>query len=93
MDLTNFYTALPSVGSFKIVVNDLACIDKKWKQFRYPKTKKARIRKKWSKRNLNFRFEEVHRMVIMKDQNTVVVSQKTFDTIKNNPKIKETKWT
>jgi hypothetical protein len=93
MDLANFAVNLPIIGGFNVRVSDLACVKKEWKQYKFPKTKKTRIRKKWRKRTSNFRLQEVHCMVLMKDQNTVVVSQKTFDKIKTSNKFGGTQWT
>lgn len=46
--------------NFAVVANDLMCTSKSWRQYRYPKSKKKRIRKKWSKNINNWRFHEIH---------------------------------
>lgn len=43
---------LPAVSLPKIVLSEHAT---EWKQFRFPRTKKRRIRNKWAKRPENFR--------------------------------------
>jgi hypothetical protein len=53
------------------------------KQFRFPKSKKKRIRKKWSKRKQNFKYITVQKMLKIGD--TIFVSRKVFDTIAKNP--------
>jgi len=70
------------LGGVDVFVNDMACISKEWKQYRFPKSKKKRIRKKWSKRSKNFRMQDVHRMIVMKDERRVFVSQKMYDKLK-----------
>jgi hypothetical protein len=69
----------------QVFVNNMACISNEWEQYRFPKTKKKRIRKKWSKRNVNFRMQEVHKVIILKSENKMYVSQKTFDKLKELP--------
>ena len=74
-------TMLPAVNfGFQVVVNDIACISKEWKQYRFPKSKKVRIRKKWSKRSVNFRMQDVHRVIKMQDK--LFVSSLIFEKLK-----------
>lgn len=75
---------VPSHG-IQVFVNNMACISNEWKQFRFPKSKKKRIRKKWSKRTINFKIKEVHKVIMMKSENKMFVSQKTFDQLKRLP--------
>jgi hypothetical protein len=72
---------VPSFG-IQVFVNDMACIRNEWEQYRFPKSKKVRIRKKWSKRRVNFRIHEVHKVIILKSENKMFVSQKTYDNLK-----------
>ena len=65
---------------FKVIVNDLGCIRTEYKQFRFPKSKKLRIRKKWMKRENNFRLKEVHN--ILKLGNLLIVSTKFYEKLK-----------
>ena len=75
---------LPAVPfGFQVVVNDMACISKEWKQYRFPKSKKVRIRKKWSKRSVNFRMQDVHRVIKMQDR--LFVSSLIFEKLKGLP--------
>ncbi len=78
---------LSFVTSFgiQVFVNNMACISNEWKQYRFPKSKKKRIRKKWSKRNVNFRMQEVHKVIMFKAENKMYVSQKTFDKLEELP--------
>ena len=75
---------VPSFG-IQVFVNDMACISNEWKQYRFPKSKKVRIRKKWSKNRANFRIEEVHKVIMLKSENKMFVSQKTYDQLKHLP--------
>lgn len=61
----------------KVVINDLSCISEELKQFRFPKSKRIRIRNKWKKRKQNYRFEKVHRIIKVGD--TMFVSSKIFN--------------
>jgi hypothetical protein len=65
-----------------VIINDLACVSRELKQFRFPKSKRLRIRKKWSKNRKNFRLTDVHKCI--KFGNTLIVSSKTFDKIKRH---------
>ncbi len=78
---------LSFVTSFgiQVFVNNMACISNEWKQYRFPKSKKKRIRKKWSKRNVNFRMQEVHKVIMLKAENKMYVSQKTFYKLEELP--------
>lgn len=69
---------------FHFFVRDWICISHEWKQYRFPKSKKKRIRNKWRKRNNNFRNEEVHKAPIM--GNDCFVSQKIYDELVKNTK-------
>lgn len=68
---------------FQVVVNDIACISKELKQYRFPKSKKVRIRKKWSKRSVNFKMKDVHRVIKMQDK--LFVSSMIFEKLKELP--------
>lgn len=69
---------------FNVVINDLACVTKEMKQFKFPKTKKVRIRNKWKKRNINFRLSDVHRAI--KIGNQLHLSSFIFEKLKLNSK-------
>jgi len=64
----------------KIFVNDFACITNERVQCRFPKSKKKRIRKKWSKRPSNYRIKEVHRMIQV--GNNLYVSSNIYEQLK-----------
>ena len=70
-----------SVLNFNIVVNDNLCITTEWEQVRFPKTKKKRIRKKWSKKNSNFGIVKIHRIIQFGDK--IMVSKRDFETLRN----------
>ncbi len=73
------YTILPTVplGGMLVHVNDMACINHEWKQYRFPKQKSRRRVKKWAKNRNNYRMEEVHRAFEM--QGKLFVSTKIFE--------------
>jgi hypothetical protein len=54
------------------------------KQFRFPKSKKKRIRNKWSKKSTNSKLQEVEQVVFIKETMTVFGSQKTIDRLKKH---------
>lgn len=47
-------------SSFRLEVNDNICVSKEWKQYKFPKQKSNRRRKKWRKNPKNFKLIEVH---------------------------------
>jgi len=67
--------------SFYLVVNDLICITQELIQFRFPKSKKKRIRNKWSKRMDNFKMQQVDR--VLSYGRNIYVSQKMYDAIES----------
>ena len=69
-------------GGVDVFVNDMACISKEWKQYKFPKSKKKRIRRKWSKRTENFKMQDIHRIIVIKEERKVFVSQKMYDKLK-----------
>jgi hypothetical protein len=50
---------------YEVIKNDLACIVSDYKQIRFPKSKKKRIRKKWRKNNNNYGLVELHRTIVI----------------------------
>ena len=55
-------------GTHKLFPNDAMCLSKERQQFRFPRTKKVRIRKKWSKKSENFKWVEVRKIVFLGDK-------------------------
>ena len=68
-----------------VIVNDTACISEEMRQFRFPKSKKKRIVKKWGKRPENLKLTKVDR--IIKVEGRLIMSEKTFNRIKESQKI------
>lgn len=66
---------------WNVIVNDLLCVSKELKQFRFPRSRKKRIRNKWSMRKCNFRMEDVYYM--RRIGNTLYVSRKHMDAIRS----------
>ena len=65
---------------FKVVVDNNLSIKHSYKQFRFTKSKKKRIRKKYSKNNNNFKIEVINNFY--KIGNTIYVNQETFEKLK-----------
>lgn len=77
---------IPNIfDTLKVRVNDAACVSQEWKQFKFPKSRKKRIRKKWSKDQCNFRIEEAHHCVHDIQNNILYVSSKVLKNIENSP--------
>ncbi|MFA7287033.1 MAG: hypothetical protein WC052_05220 [Patescibacteria group bacterium] len=68
------------IDGIRVFIDDTACVYEKSVQYLFPKTKKRRIQKKWAKRSSNFRAKTFHRMFKLSDG--IIVSQKTFETLK-----------
>lgn len=67
-------------GNIKVVASPMIVPDEKFVQFRFPRSKKKRIRNKWKKKAKNYRFQEFERVLKMDD--TIFVSQKVFEKFK-----------
>ena len=46
-------------GTITVSVNNSICFTKEFKQYRFPKTKKIRIQKKWKRNHNNWRLQDV----------------------------------
>ena len=57
--------------------SDILCVTYQRKQFKFPKTRKMRIRKKWRKDERNFKVIENHKMARI--GNDVFLSKKQYD--------------
>ena len=55
------------------------CVMDEWTQYKFPKSKKSRIRKKWSKQNKNYRMETIERAYMADGK--LFVSQKAYDML------------
>ncbi len=67
--------------NIKVYVSDIMCISKELVQFRFPKRKSKRIRKKWTKNSANYRLIEKHRAVLYEGK--MYMSEKLFSQYKN----------
>ncbi len=81
----NNYTGL-GPGELKVISNDLVCVFRKLTQYRFPKSKKSRIRKKWKKQNKNHRVQDHER--IIKIDNTIIVSTRVYKQLQELPQKK-----
>lgn len=68
-----------SGGTYKIMVNDTVCIRNTSGQIRFPKSKKKRIRIKWSKKNKNYGLKIIHKSVMI--DSVIYVSSKMYEEI------------
>lgn len=73
-ELKRYSNALRGIN---IRISNTICLVADYKQYRFPKSKKKRIRAKWTKNKQNFRFEESDRVICIGD--TVYMSQKQYD--------------
>lgn len=85
LNSNELYPLLPTVpfGGMPVIVNDFACISQEWKQYRFPKSKKKRIRKKWAKQSRYYRMQDIHRA--FKVDGKLIVSTKVFEQLKSLP--------
>ena len=75
----------PSLFGVNIHVTDL--LPKEWRQVRFPKSRRKRIRKKWRKDSRNFAMVETVAMMVVNGQH--LMSPKSFavltKTLKDSP--------
>jgi len=76
------YPIYDELTTTKVIVNDLATEQDKHIQFRFPKSKKKRIRNKWAKREGNFKWKKVYSIIKMPGY--LVVHSKMFEQLKHN---------
>lgn len=65
------------IRGITVKVNDTLCVYKEYRQFRFPRQKSHRRRKKWRKDRRNWRIEEQHSMYKYGD--TVLVSSHIYE--------------
>lgn len=65
-----------------IFINNELGIEHHRKQFRFPRSKKKRIRKKWSKQNKNFRSWTTQKATAYKVNGSFVMNSKAFHELK-----------
>lgn len=70
---------LNAIGATKIIKNDLLCKRDKRIQYRFPKSRKKRIRKKWSKREANYKY--VPDDIVLKAANILYMSRRVFNKL------------
>lgn len=73
-------TSIYPASAHNIIVNDLLCVKKELKQYRFPKSKKKRVKRKWAKMRHNFRLEDVHTSISVNGD--LFVSTKIYNKIK-----------
>lgn len=61
--MIQYPTSVPA--GFKLKINDLMCFVKESKQIRFPKSKKKRIQKKWTKNKKNYGVVDVHKAFLI----------------------------
>jgi hypothetical protein len=65
-----------------VLVDDNLCQFREFIQFRFPKSKKKRIRKKWSKQTNNWKWKEKER--IFKFEDKIIISSKAYELLKDS---------
>ena len=65
-----------------VYVDDNMCQYRKLVQYKFPKSKKKRIRRKWSLRSKNWRCEL--RESILKFEDKIIISTKAFEILKHS---------
>jgi hypothetical protein len=71
----------PVPAGFKLKINDFLCIAKELKQIKFPKSKKKRIRKKWTKNKKNYGIVDVHKAFYAGDD--LFVSSLIYEKLNN----------
>jgi hypothetical protein len=66
----------PVYDGLKVVISDHHCLERVYVNFRRPRSKKARIRRKWRRNPLNRRWETKERMLVVGKY--LYVSQRTY---------------
>lgn len=71
---------LSHINGFNVIEDKFLLPDSKRIQFKFPKSKKRRIREKWMKRNENYKTIETERFI--KFDNTIIVSTNSYNKLK-----------
>ncbi len=66
----------------KVVVDDVACIERVYTQVKFPRSKKNRIKKKWVKNPRNFEYQIKHH--ILKIRDTLYMSTKRYEELRES---------
>ena len=53
------------IDGYEIIKHDVACVTNDYKQIKFPKSKKKRIRKKWAKNQKNYGLVELHKTIVI----------------------------
>lgn len=78
--MTNEDIAVDKFSGYAIEINDFLCCRSKQIQYRFPKSKKTRIREKWRKQLQNFKTIEKHYAYKVNDR--IMVSSKIYNELK-----------
>jgi hypothetical protein len=71
----------PPISGFQVIEDKNLSPIVEFVQFRFPKSKKKRIREKWVKRKENFKRKETERFLKFEDK--IIVSSKAYEILKN----------
>ncbi len=74
----------PSLNGFQIVFNHLLNRDE-FVQYKFPKSKKVRIRNKWKKRSSNYRWVNIESYIMDKERRTLYVGKNAWAKIQELP--------
>jgi len=71
------------------VIVEPALEAKQWRQVRFPKSKKRRIRKKWAKRRKNWGLVDSGKPAIVQTADAIYVSPTVYAKLKRDPRLAE----
>ena len=74
-DIINLYPG------FKVYVSDFACMYTEYVQYKFPKSKKIRIRNKWSKRTCNFKHVVSHKVLVDRIKGCIYISSLVYEKV------------
>lgn len=70
------------MNGMQVIIDDVSTKISKHKQFRFPRSKKKRINKKWSRRSANWRTYKITYSYIV--GNKIIMDSKSFEQLKTN---------
>ena len=65
-----------------VLVDDNLCTFNSFEQVRFPKSKKKRIRLKWSKQSKNWKLKQKEQIIKFEDK--IIISSKAYELLKNS---------
>ncbi len=75
-DVIDYNMPFYKQGNFELIESNYLDVDYKPIQYKFPKSKKKRIRAKWAKRSCNYRIMKIDRVIRI--GNKLIVSSKVY---------------